>query len=139
MTVHVRVADRRARGTNQWTRGEAVELPDRVGHEPPETAMDEKTFQNKLANLMSEINTLPEGERQKLAKLAEQTRERHTKMKKTVSDLQESLDYLRLSIKYLVFELEATRRENHYLRDMISKQDQSGNPGEADLDDNQPI
>jgi len=88
--------------------------------------MDEKTFQNKLANLMSEISTLPKTERDKLARLAEQTRDRHAKMKQTVSDLQESLDYLRLSIKYLVFDLEATRRENQYLRDMLNKQNLSG-------------
>lgn len=100
--------------------------------------MDEKTFQTKLANLMSEISTLPEGERKKLASLAEQTRERHTKMKKTVNDLQESLDYLRLSIKYLVFDLEATRRENQYLRDMISKQDANGGQShDDDQDDDQ--
>lgn len=99
--------------------------------------MDEKAFQEKLANLMGEINTLPEGERKKLANLAQQTRERHDKMKKTVSDLQESLDYLRLSIKYLVFDLEATRRENQYLRDMINKQDANGGPSlEDDQDDN---
>ena len=42
---------------------------------------------------------------------------RHERLKQTVSGLQESLDYLRLSIKYLVFDLEATRRENGYLRD----------------------
>ncbi|MBX2850827.1 MAG: hypothetical protein KTR15_03665 [Phycisphaeraceae bacterium] len=105
--------------------------------------MDEKTFQTKLANLMNEINTLPEGERKKLANLAEQTRNRHDKMKKTVGELQESLDYLRLSIKYLVFDLEATRRENQYLRDMINKQDANGGPSqedsEDDQDDNQPF
>ena len=100
--------------------------------------MDEKTFQTKLANLMSEINTLPESERKKLAKLAEQTRDRHDKMKKTVGDLQESLDYLRLSIKYLVFDLEATRRENQYLRDMINKQDAGGNDID-EMDDDLPI
>ena len=105
--------------------------------------MDEKTFQTKLANLMGEINTLPEGERKKLANMAEQTRERHDKMKKTMGDLQESLDYLRLSIKYLVFDLEATRRENKYLRDMMNKQDADTNDGgsshEEDYDDNQPF
>ena len=102
--------------------------------------MDEKAFQEKLANLMGEINTLPEGERKKLANLANQTRERHDKMKKTVSDLQESLDYLRLSIKYLVFDLEATRRENKYLREMINKQDANGGPSlDHDQDDNQPF
>jgi hypothetical protein len=47
-------------------------------------------------------------------------------MRKTVAQLQESLDYLRLSVKYLVFDLEATRRENSYLRKLL----QNGrNPG----------
>ncbi len=87
--------------------------------------MDEQTFQNKLAELMGEISTLPKAERDKLTALAEQTQARHAKLKKTVHDLQESLDYLRLSIKYLVFDLEATRRENGYLRKML-EQDRSG-------------
>lgn len=96
--------------------------------------MDEKTFQTKLAHLMSEIDTLPKSEREKLARLAEQTKDRHAKMKQTVGELQESLDYLRLSIKYLVFDLEATRRENQYLREMINKQDTSGGQAEDDID-----
>lgn len=86
--------------------------------------MDETTFQSKLAELMGEISTLPKSERDKLAVLAEKTQARHEKLKKTVNDLQESLDYLRLSIKYLVFDLEATRRENSYLRKII-EQDRS--------------
>ena len=70
---------------------------------------------------MGEISTLPKAERDKLTQLAQQTQQRHQKLRKTVSDLQESLDYLRLSIKYLVFDLEATRRENAYLRKMIEQ------------------
>ena len=31
----------------------------------------------------------------------------------------ESIDFLRLSIKYMLFDLEATRRENAYLRKML--------------------
>lgn len=85
--------------------------------------MDETTFQSKLAELMGEISTLPKSEREKLTDLAAKTQERHEKLKKTVSDLQESLDYLRLSIKYMVFDLEATRRENAYLRKMLEQQD----------------
>jgi len=81
--------------------------------------MDEQAFQHKLADLMKEISTLPKAEREKLTAMATQTQERHAKLRKTVSDLQESLDYLRLSIKYLVFDLEATRRENRYLRKII--------------------
>jgi uncharacterized FlaG/YvyC family protein len=83
--------------------------------------MDEKAFQTKLTELMGEISALPKAEREKLEKMAEQTKERHQKLKKTVGDLQESLDYLRLSIKYLVFDLEATRRENRYLRKMLEE------------------
>ena len=33
--------------------------------------------------------------------------------------VEESLDYLRLQAKYLVFDLEATQRENRYLRQML--------------------
>ncbi len=83
--------------------------------------MDEKAFHAKLTELMGEISTLPKTEREKLEKMAEKTKERHQKLKKTVGDLQESLDYLRLSIKYLVFDLEATRRENRYLRKMLEE------------------
>jgi chromosome segregation ATPase len=83
--------------------------------------MNEQEFQNKLAELMGEISTLPASERQRLQDLAEETRQRHERLRKTVSSLQESLDYLRLSIKYLVFDLEATKRENGYLRKMLEE------------------
>ncbi len=81
--------------------------------------MDDHAFQLKLTSLMSEIQTLPKAEREKLEKLAAQTKDRRENMKQSMSDLQESLDHLRLSIKYLVFDLEATRRENAYLRGLI--------------------
>jgi len=83
--------------------------------------MDEKEFQTKLAELMGEISTLPAGERRKLEQLADETRARHERLRATVTSLQESLDYLRLSIKYLMFDLEATRRENGYLRKMLEE------------------
>ena len=97
--------------------------------------MDETQFQTKLAELMGEISTLPKSEREKLEALALQTQERHQKLKKTVHDLQESMDYLRLSIKYLVFDLEATRRENTYLRKMIEagRGDQQDQAHDTDL------
>lgn len=87
--------------------------------------MDEDTFQRKLAELTKEIGNLPEEDRVKLEALAEQTKQRHAKLRKTVSSLQESLDYLRLSVKYLLFDLEATRRENGYLRKMLEDQSES--------------
>ena len=92
--------------------------------------MDEATFQTKLAELMQEISTLPKAEREKLAAMAEKTQKSHQKLRKTVTDLQESMDYLRVAIKYLVFDLEATRRENKYLRDLLERE-QAGD-GEID-------
>ena len=84
--------------------------------------MTENEFQTRLASLLEQIEDLPESERPKLAKLAAETQQRHTRMKKTITELQESLDHLRLSVKYLVFDLEATRRENKYLRNLIEDQ-----------------
>ncbi len=96
--------------------------------------MNEKQFQSKLSELMGEISALPKSERDKLTALAEQTQERHKKLRKTVADLTESLDYLRLSIKYMVFDLEATRRENGYLRKMLEhSQKDSDSAGPEDL------
>ena len=81
--------------------------------------MSEQEFQQKLGELLTRINDLPEDERSRMEQLATETRDRHGRMKVAVNELQESLDYLRLSVKYLVFDLEATRRENRYLRSLI--------------------
>ncbi len=83
--------------------------------------MNEQDFQSKLAELTNQMNDLPEGDREKIEALVEETKERHGRMKACVAQLQESLDYLRLSVKYLVFDLEATRRENKYLRSMLTE------------------
>lgn len=88
--------------------------------------MNEHEFQQKLGDLISQIGQLPENERGPIEKLAAETAHRHEKMKKTIADLQDSLDYLRLSIKYLVFDLEATRRENQYLRKLLDAQTNRG-------------
>lgn len=84
--------------------------------------MNEQDFQQRLSELIDQIGTLPADERDRLKALAEQTKDRHDKLRETVNGLQESLDYLRLSVKYLVFDLEATRRENEYLRRVINDQ-----------------
>ena len=81
--------------------------------------MDETAFEKKLNELVNEIGTIPVSHRKKPISLAQRTRNCHKKLKKSISSLQESLDYLRLSIKYLLFDLEATRRENAYLRKLL--------------------
>jgi len=83
--------------------------------------MDEATFRQKLRELLSQIETLPEGERERLRALAEETKARHADIKQSVTSMQESIDFLRLWIKYILFDLEATRRENSYLRKMLEQ------------------
>ena len=83
--------------------------------------MDETVFQKRLAELLSEIATLPASQRSKLELLVADTKKRHEQLRASASNVQESLDYLRVSIKYLLFDLEATRRENSYLRKMLQR------------------
>ena len=83
--------------------------------------MNESEFQTKLAELMGEITTLPADRAEETGKARHRNPRAPRATAPTVSSLQESLDYLRLSIKYLVFDLEATRRENTYLRKMLEE------------------
>lgn len=94
--------------------------------------MSEQEFQQKLGDLIQQIGGVSPEKRDSLTQLAEETKDRHDRMKKTVTELQESLDYLRLSIKYVLFDLEATRRENQYLRKLLEKQ---ANPPATEDDD----
>lgn len=93
--------------------------------------MNERDFQNKLDELLLQINDLPEEKRGQLRQLAEETRSRHEKIRETVKSLQDSVDYLRLGVKYLVFDLEATRRENDQLRTMLRGPKSDGGSNEA--------
>jgi predicted nucleic acid-binding Zn-ribbon protein len=88
--------------------------------------MNENDFQVKLSELIGQIDQLPENERDALQKLAAESKSRHEKVRKTIADLQDSIDYLRLSIKYLVFDLEATRRENAHLRKLLEERTSDG-------------
>lgn len=81
--------------------------------------MNEVTFRKKLDELLKEIKALPESQQKRLLKLANETEEKREKLNESVGSLQDALDYLRLSVKYLIFDLEATRRENAYLRQLL--------------------
>ena len=81
--------------------------------------MEDAVFESKLNELVKEIGSLSGPEREKLILLARQTGSCHKKLRKGVGRLQESLDYLRISVKYLIFDLEATQRENAYLKKLL--------------------
>ncbi len=90
--------------------------------------MDENKLADTLNELVKEFGQTAEPQYNKLAKLAKQAQENHKQLQKSIDNLQELLDYLRVCIKYQAFDLEATRRENEYLRKLLEESDeQEGN------------
>ena len=81
--------------------------------------MDEANLEDKLRELVEEFGGMADPRYKKLAMLAKQAQDSHKQFQKSVNSLQESLDYLRICIKYQLFDLEATRRENKYLRKLL--------------------
>ncbi|MBA7487062.1 hypothetical protein ES707_22624 [subsurface metagenome] len=80
-------------------------------------------MEDKLNELVKEFGGMVDPQHRKLAMLAKQAQDSHKRLQKSINSLQESLDYLRVCIKYQLFDLEATRRENKYLRDMLEEKE----------------
>ena len=92
--------------------------------------MDDARLEDKIHELVREFgqgvdpqHNPQDGLRHKLANPSEQMRTDCSKLEKSISNLQELLDYLRVCIKYQVFDLEATRRENEYLKKLLEQND----------------
>jgi len=81
--------------------------------------MDKATFENKLRELAGEFGASI-CRYEALAKAAKQ-RTTNSEHKDAYSDIEDSLDFLRVCIKYLRFDLDATRRENQCLRKMLDE------------------
>jgi hypothetical protein len=92
---------------------------DNFKHE--ERAMSEQEFNTKVAQLITQLETVPAAEREEMTKMVMDTKSRHETVSKTIVELQDAIGNLRLSIKYLVFDLEATRRENALLRKLVEQ------------------
>jgi hypothetical protein len=85
--------------------------------------MDEARLEDKLKELVKEFGGTDNNQYKKLASLAQEARDKNKQLQKSVDNLQESLDYLRICIKYQLFDLEATRRENKYLRKLLEEKE----------------
>jgi len=80
------------------------------------------SIESDLQKLLVEIMpTLSVENQLKLRNLTRQAQERRDSRQQNIQTIQESLDTLRLMIKYQKFDLEATRRENAYLRKMLEE------------------
>lgn len=80
----------------------------------PEEKSD--SFSARLASLREEIAILPDDKRAELEELADATERLHQQMRKATTQALAQLGNLQLGIKYLLFDLEATKRENQELR-----------------------
>ncbi len=80
---------------------------------------DEHSALHDLEALMLGLQEVSPDARAKLEALALEKKKLEHKNRQSVESLQEGLDWLRLSVKYLMFDLEATRRENVCLREML--------------------
>ncbi len=81
--------------------------------------MDDTNLEDKLKELVREFGEASDPQYKKLAELTERAQANRQKLEKSIDKLHESLDYLRVCIKYQLFDLEATRRENAYLRKLL--------------------
>jgi hypothetical protein len=84
--------------------------------------MDQADFHEKLFELLNDIDGVTLPEKDKVIRLAKKTKEGHEVLQQKLCNLQQSLDSLRLGIKYLIFDLEATRRENNQLRKQLEQE-----------------
>lgn len=88
--------------------------------------MNDRAFEEQLKEVLGQLDSLPSEDRERVERFASALRGHQERMRQTLGELQDSLDHLRLSVKYLVFDLEATRRENQYLRRLIESQEREG-------------
>lgn len=90
---------------------------------------NKKDVANQIDSLIREIENSGCSQNKRLVNAAKAMQANQKKLSDGLSALQEALDFLRVSVKYMVFDLEATRRENEYLRSLLAN-DQNGNLSE---------
>lgn len=91
--------------------------------------MTQSNFEDKLTELLGKVSDLPAPQREKILFLTRQSNETYKVLQNKITALQNSLDYLRVGVKYMIFDLEATRRENTELRKEIEKLKGLNQPG----------
>ncbi|HUU82215.1 MAG TPA: hypothetical protein VM243_01805 [Phycisphaerae bacterium] len=81
--------------------------------------MDESALREKVGQLLSEVHRLPPIGKADEGSVAQVGAGYGSTMKRDMAALEDSLDQIQLAVKYLVFDLEATKRENRLLRDLL--------------------
>lgn len=77
-----------------------------------------------MVELIAAINDLPADSRREIQPVLDRVVQSTRRRRRILSLVQEALSQLRLDMKYLVFDLEATRRERDDFRDALDEVDQ---------------
>jgi len=83
--------------------------------------MDDSILENNRTDAVKKIDAILLHLRIELSILANHVDNGHNRLIESLNNLQESLDNLRATIKYQVFDLEATRRENSDLITLLEE------------------
>ncbi len=78
--------------------------------------MDETALREKVGQLLLEVHTKPVRGREGPRGCAGAA---GSAIKREMASLEDSLDHVRLAVKYLLFDLEATKRENRILKELL--------------------
>lgn len=76
---------------------------------------------SELAELQSAVDALPDAYRQRLMPLVRRVIEGTQRRRRILGLVQDALGQLRLDLKYLMFDLEATRRERDEYRRQVEE------------------
>ena len=81
--------------------------------------MDEAALREKIGEILSEAQRVPAVVDPGAAGPGQRGNRPPSGLRHEMAALEDGLDHLRLAIKYLVFDLEATKRENRLLRELL--------------------
>lgn len=81
--------------------------------------MNDNEFNERIKELIKEIANLPQDQQKQLGPLVSETEQRHQDIKENSDKVTQSLDNLRICMKYLLFDIEATRREQNEIKRML--------------------
>ncbi len=77
--------------------------------------MQDEVFQDRLNEMVGQIDALPEVEQEALRELVAETQVRRESLQANFDLIRERVSDLQMQVKYLTFDLEATRRERDEL------------------------
>ena len=83
--------------------------------------MNEELVRAKVGQLLSEVNRASGPDRPQGEGVHPPGSRHDSTMRREMAALEDNLDHVRLAIKYLVFDLEATKRENRLLKELLGR------------------